>query len=104
MPTYEYECQKCGHRFDVFQSITEKPKQRCPKCRGKIKRLLGAGAGFLFKGSGFYATDYRSDSYKSAQKAEHNAASETKKETPAASSAAPTSDTKKKTAKTKEKA
>ncbi|MDD2236067.1 MAG: zinc ribbon domain-containing protein [Kiritimatiellae bacterium] len=104
MPTYEYECQKCGHRFDVFQSITEKPKQRCPKCRGKVKRLLGAGAGFLFKGSGFYATDYRSDSYKNAQKAEHSAASETKKESPPATSAAPASDTKKKTAKAKEKA
>ena len=104
MPTYEYECQKCGHCFDVFQSITEKPKQRCPKCRGKIKRLLGAGAGILFKGSGFYATDYRSDSYNNAQKAEHTATTETKKETPPAASVAPAPKTKKKTEKTKEKA
>jgi putative FmdB family regulatory protein len=68
MPTYEYECQKCGHRFDEFQSMTAKPLVRCPKCKGKLKRLIGAGAGFLFKGSGFYATDYRSSSYQEKQK------------------------------------
>lgn len=106
MPTYEYECGKCGNRFEVFQSITEKPKQKCPKCRGKVKRLLGTGAGIIFKGSGFYATDYRSDSYKSAKKAESSGGSEAKKEgrTEAAPSAAPASETKKKPAKTKEKA
>jgi putative FmdB family regulatory protein len=60
MPTYEYECQKCGHRFEQFQSITADPLKRCPKpkCRGKVKRLLGTGAGIIFKGSGFYLTDY----------------------------------------------
>jgi putative FmdB family regulatory protein len=68
MPTYEYECQKCGHRFDEFQSMTAKPLVRCPKCKGKLKRLVGAGAGFLFKGSGFYATDYRSSSYQEKKK------------------------------------
>jgi len=73
MPTYEYECQKCGHRFDEFQSMTAKPLVRCPKCKGKLKRLVGAGAGFLFKGSGFYATDYRSSSYKEKKKGDSGA-------------------------------
>ena len=68
MPTYEYECQKCGHRFDEFQSMTAKPLVRCPKCKGKLKRLIGAGAGFLFKGSGFYTTDYRSSNYQEKKK------------------------------------
>ena len=67
MPTYDYACEKCGHRFDEFQSITAKPLRKCPEC-GKmaLKRLIGAGAGIIFKGSGFYQTDYRSDSYKNA--------------------------------------
>ncbi len=59
MPTYEYECQKCRHKFEVFQSMTAKPLDKCPKCDGKIKRLIGSGGGIIFKGSGFYATDYR---------------------------------------------
>ena len=58
MPTYEYECAKCGHRFEQFQSIKAKPLTKCPVCPGRVKRLLGTGAGLLFKGSGFYATDY----------------------------------------------
>jgi putative FmdB family regulatory protein len=66
MPTYEYECQKCGHRFEVFQSIKDKPKRTCPKCCGRVKRLLGTGVGLLFKGSGFYTTDYRKPSYREA--------------------------------------
>jgi putative FmdB family regulatory protein len=70
MPTYEYECQKCGHRFDEFQSMTAKPLVRCPKCRGKLKRLIGAGAGLLFKGSGFYITDYRKPGYSEKKKSE----------------------------------
>ncbi len=77
MPTYEYECQKCGHRFEEFQSITAKPlsscrKAICPKggARGRLKRLISSGGGLLFKGSGFYETDYRSESYKSAAKAD----------------------------------
>jgi putative FmdB family regulatory protein len=58
MPTYEYECQACGHRFDVLQKITEEPLKKCPKCqRVKLKRLIGAGLGVIFKGSGFYSTD-----------------------------------------------
>ncbi len=76
MPTYEYVCSKCDHQFDVFQAITEKPLTVCPKAqcgmkrwgKGKVKRGIGTGAGILFKGSGFYSTDYRSDSYKEAAK------------------------------------
>ena len=66
MPTYEYECERCGHLFELFQSMTEPPRKRCPECRGKVKRLFGTGAGILFKGSGFYETDYRSSDYKQA--------------------------------------
>jgi putative FmdB family regulatory protein len=63
MPTYEYECQKCGHHYELYQSIKDGPKRTCPKCRGRVKRLLGTGAGLIFKGSGFYITDYRKPSY-----------------------------------------
>ncbi len=64
MPTYEYECRKCGRHFDRLQPITAKLLTQCPKCKGKVRRVISAGGGFLFKGSGFYATDYRSSSYK----------------------------------------
>ena len=78
MPTYEYSCQKCGQNFEAFQSMRDEPFRECPKelCRlpkwghGKVKRLLGTGAGLIFKGSGFYTTDYRSESYKEAAKKE----------------------------------
>lgn len=70
MPTYEYECTKCGYRFERFQSITEEPVKRCPKCRCKVRRLLSGGAGILFKGSGFYETDYRSPEYRKKEKEE----------------------------------
>jgi len=59
MPTYEYECDKCTKRFDLFQLMTAKPLAQCPKCGGKATRLLGTGGGIIFKGSGFYHTDYR---------------------------------------------
>ena len=75
MPTYEYECQKCGHEFEVFQSIVDKPLSRCPKCRGKVRKLISQGAGIIFKGSGFYQTDYRSASYRSAEKADKGSSS-----------------------------
>lgn len=76
MPTYEYECGACGHRFELFQSITAKPIKKCPACqRAKAKRLISAGASIIFKGGGFYQTDYRSESYKKAAKAEKEAAS-----------------------------
>lgn len=64
MPTYEYECTKCGYEFERFQNMSDEPLKRCPKCRCKVRRLIGSGAGIIFKGSGFYETDYRSDSYK----------------------------------------
>ena len=65
MPTYEYECRSCHHRFERLQSITAKPVSTCPKCgKRSVQRLISSGAGLLFKGSGFYATDYRSSGYK----------------------------------------
>jgi putative FmdB family regulatory protein len=71
MPTYEYECDACGHEMEVFHSITAKPLRKCPKCgKPKLRRLIGTGAGVIFKGSGFYETDYRSDNYKAGAKAE----------------------------------
>jgi putative FmdB family regulatory protein len=83
MPTYEYHCQKCGQNFEAFQSMRDEAFRECPKdlCRlpkwghGKVKRLLGTGAGVIFKGSGFYVTDYRSESYKEAAKKESPAES-----------------------------
>ncbi len=62
MPTYEYECETCHHHFEEFQTMTEKPIQKCPKCGKKVKRLISSGAGFIFKGSGFYITDYKKNS------------------------------------------
>jgi len=91
MPTYEYACEKCGQNFDAFQSMRDEPFRECPKhlCRmpkwghGKIKRLLGTGAGIIFKGSGFYVTDYRSSSYKEGAKKETPAVEKPKTETKA---------------------
>jgi len=68
MPTYEYQCLKCKRHHEAFQAITAKPLTSCPRCRGRLKRLLGSGSGFLFKGSGFYITDYRSKGYHEAKK------------------------------------
>ena len=71
MPTYDYECDACGHRFELFQSINEEPKKKCPQCKKpKLRRLFGTGAALMFKGSGFYQTDYRSESYKKASEAD----------------------------------
>jgi putative FmdB family regulatory protein len=70
MPTYIYECAVCGHRFELFQKMSDAPAETCPSCGGKVNRIPGPGAGFIFKGSGFYATDYRSRDYKSKAKAE----------------------------------
>ena len=65
MPTYDYDCDACGHRFELFQSISADPEKKCPECKKlKLRRLIGTGAAVVFKGSGFYQTDYRSDSYK----------------------------------------
>lgn len=69
MPTYEYECGACGHRFEKFQSMTEKAITKCPKCgKSKVQRMISGGAGVLFKGSGFYQTDYRSKGYRESAK------------------------------------
>jgi len=71
MPTYEYKCAACGHAFEEFQSITAKPIRKCPECKkNKVDRLMGTGSAMIFKGSGFYITDYRSEGYKSAAKAD----------------------------------
>lgn len=77
MPTYEYQCQDCGHKFEEFQSITAEPLEDCPQedCTGQVKRLISAGGGLLFKGSGFYITDYRSEGYKKAAKEENGGSS-----------------------------
>ncbi len=83
MPTYEYICEKCGQQFEKFQSMKDEPLTVCPKelceqkrwAKGKVKRQMGAGAGLIFKGSGFYITDYRSDKYKDAAKKDSNSSS-----------------------------
>lgn len=97
MPTYDYVCKACGAELEIFQPITESPKRKCPECKLlKLRRKIGAGAGILFKGSGFYQTDYRSESYKrgesaakssqeSAQKSKDDKSSgDSKKKTPKA--------------------
>lgn len=76
MPTYEYKCDHCGYQFEEFQSINAEPIRQCPQCHGAVKRLIGGGNGFLFRGNGFYITDYRSETYKQAQKRESNQTSE----------------------------
>ncbi len=71
MPTYEYHCDACGNHFDEFQGINEPALKKCPKCKkSKLRRIFGAGAAIIFKGSGFYETDYRSDAYKASAKAD----------------------------------
>jgi len=97
MPTYEYECAKCKKTFDVFQSMKDEPFTTCRKdvCRmktwgkGKVKRLLGTGAGLIFKGSGFYITDYRSEGYKASAKKESDAGKPEAAPKPAADSPKP---------------
>ncbi len=74
MPTYDYECDGCGHRFELFQPITAEPEKKCPECgRLKLRRLIGPGAAIVFRGSGFYKTDYRSPAYKKAAASETSA-------------------------------
>lgn len=68
MPTYDYKCNSCGNVFEVFQSMSAEPLKKCPNCNGEVKRLIGAGAGPIFKGSGFYQTDYKNKSSKPVAK------------------------------------
>lgn len=76
MPTYDYECDACGHTMELFQGINDPIKKKCPECKkNKLRRLLGGGAAIVFKGSGFYQTDYRSEGYKKAAKADKSDAS-----------------------------
>ena len=78
MPTYDYVCEACQHQFELFQSIKEEPKKQCPECgKKKLRRLIGPGAAIVFKGSGFYTTDYRSESYKKAAAADKPASATT---------------------------
>lgn len=89
MPTYDYACDACRHEFEEFQSITAAPLRKCPSCgQPKLRRLIGPGAGVLFKGSGFYQTDYRSESYKKAAEAEKKPASTDAAAKPAGADAA----------------
>ena len=79
MPTYDYECDACGHTMELFQGINDPIKKKCPDCgKNKLKRLFGTGAAIVFKGSGFYQTDYRSDGYKKAAEADKKTKSEKK--------------------------
>jgi putative FmdB family regulatory protein len=81
MPTYEYRCGSCGYEFEEFQSIKAKPIRKCPQCsKNQVDRLIGCGAGVIFKGSGFYQTDYRSEGYQKAAKADSEAAKPKKSE------------------------
>lgn len=79
MPTYDYRCKACGHEFELFQSMKDAPKRKCPACgKNALERLIGTGAAVVFKGSGFYQTDYRSESYKKAAEADSKPAGESK--------------------------
>lgn len=90
MPTYDYVCDACGHAFDEFQSMTAEPLRRCPSCgKLKLRRLIGTGAGVLFKGSGFYETDYRSESYRKAADADKPKPASTEPTTKPDAAAAP---------------
>lgn len=89
MPTYDYLCLECGHQFEARQSMKDPHLTECPNCKGKVKRKVGLGSGLIFKGSGFYITDYRSDSYKAAAKADSSASSSSSTPAPAPAAPAP---------------
>ena len=104
MPTYDYQCEACDHEFELFQSIKAPTKRKCPKCgKLKLRRLIGPGAAIVFKGSGFYQTDYRSASYKKGAEADKKSQSKAKSNGKSTSSKAKSNGSaasKKKTAKT----
>lgn len=91
MPTYDYVCSACGHTFECFQSMTDEPLTNCPECDGRVERQIGTGAGFIFKGSGFYITDNRSDSYSKDAKNDKKPAESSTKSTKKESAPAPAS-------------
>lgn len=104
MPTYEYQCKACKHRFEELQSFSEEPLKKCPACKKKkLERLIGAGAAIIFKGAGFYQTDYRSESYKNAAKADVPTPATEKTSTDAAKAPADTKPTAGTAAKTEPK-
>jgi len=93
MPTYDYRCAACGHELEIFQSMSESPKRKCPECgKLRLERQIGMGAGVIFKGSGFYETDYRSDSYKQGARADSKAAEGGRADSKAASEGKATKD------------
>jgi putative FmdB family regulatory protein len=85
MPTYDYKCKDCHHKFEAFHSMSAEPLTKCPKCGGRVERLIGTGAGVLFKGSGFYETDYRSSGYRKDAKADKSSSGTPKKDKKSAS-------------------
>ena len=94
MPTYDYECPSCAHTFELFQQITEKPKKACPECgKRKVQRLIGAGGAVIFKGSGFYQTDYRSKDYKTKMEADKKSSDTSKDKTKTKDKKKPVKDT-----------
>ena len=89
MPHYDYECQSCGYVFEVFQKMNDEPVKKCPQCGGKVKKLIGAGCGLIFKGSGFYITDYKRNNQNkdsSSKTSASQAQSSQKKNSPSSSS------------------
>jgi putative FmdB family regulatory protein len=92
MPTYEYKCRDCGEKFDEFQKITDPPLTKCPACGGDVDRIISGGSGIMFKGSGFYINDYRSESYKKA--AEKEKSDNLSSKTVSSSDKSPSKDTK----------
>jgi len=97
VPTYDYTCEACGHSFEEFQQMSDKPLRTCPQCRKrKLRRLIGAGAAVIFKGSGFYQTDYRSKEYTEKAKAEKKSASDSPPKSKKDSSDSSTAETAKK--------
>ena len=95
MPTYEYKCANCSHAFEQFQSMKDKPLRKCPKCgKSALERLIGTGAAVIFKGSGFYQTDYRSEAYKKSAEAESKPAASTDAKPDGKASESKTADTK----------
>jgi putative FmdB family regulatory protein len=101
MPTYDYVCDSCDHEFETFESIMAAPRTECPECKlPRLRRKIGPGAAILFKGSGFYQTDYRSDSYKKAEKADKSSSEPAKPAAESKSSTESSSSTKSEPAKT----